>query len=209
MKTISALSGPVAVLILPKSAKDLLTFGKAVHDAMADNASFPSPTPPLDVFKANLNALDDAETKAAARTKGAAMARDAIKKQVINDLHHLRDYVQGVAEKIPLPEAAAAVITSAFMNIRKTPQRVTPALSAKNTGVPGQVALAAKAVAKEASYYWEYSPDQATWTSVPETIKASTTIDGLPWAKISYFRFRALTRVGKGDYSPVVSLLVQ
>jgi hypothetical protein len=208
MKSNTALSGPMAVLSLPKSAKELLTVGKAVHDAMANNPSFPSPNPPLNVFKAKLNALDEAETKAAARTWGAAMARDAIKKEVVNDLYHLRDYVQGVAEKIPLPETAAAVITSAFMRVKKVPQRVVPPLTAKNTGVPGQVALAARTVAPVASYYWEYSFDQESWTPVPETLKASTTIDGLPWAKVSYFRFRALTRTGKGDYSPVVSLLV-
>jgi hypothetical protein len=209
MKTHSALSGPLAVLILPQSAKELLTFGKAVHDAMAGNARFPSPTPPLDVFKANLNAFDDAETKAAARTTGAVMERNALAKLVTNDLYHLRDYVQSVAEKIAIPEAAAAVITSAFMSIRKVPQRVMPALTAKNTGVPGQVALAAKTVASRATYYWEHSLDQETWTGVPETIQASTTVDGLPWAKLSYFRFRALTRAGKGEYSQVVSLLVQ
>lgn len=209
MKSNTVLSGPMAVLSLPRSAKELLTVGKAVHDAMANNPSFPSPNPPLNVFKAKLNALDEAETKAAARTWGAAMARDAIKKEVVNDLYHLRDYVQGVAEKIPLPETAAAVITSAFMRVKKVPQRVVPPLTAKNTGVPGQVALAAKTVAPVASYYWEYSCDQESWTPVPETLKASTTIDGLPWAKVSYFRFRALTRTGRGDYSPVVSLLVQ
>ncbi len=209
MKSKTALSGPIAVLILPKSAKELLTVGKAVHDAMANNPSFPSPNPPLNVFKAKLNALDEAETKAAARTWGAATARDTLKKEVVNDMNHLRDYVQGVAEKIPLPETAAAVITSAFMRVKKVPQRVVPPLTAKNTGVPGQVALAAKPVAPLASYYWEYSFDQESWTPVPETLKASTTIDGLPWAKLSYFRFRALTRAGKGDYSPVVSLLVQ
>jgi hypothetical protein len=208
MKSNTALSGPMAVLFLPKSAKELLTVGKAVHDAMANNPSFPSPNPPLNVFKAKLTALDEAETKAAARTWGAAMARDAIKKEVVNDLYHLRDYVQGVAEKIPLPETAAAVITSAFMRVKKVPQRVVPPLTAKNTGVPGQVALAARTVAPVASYSWEYSFDQESWTPIPETLKASTTIDGLPWAKVSYFRFRALTRAGKGDYSPVVSLLV-
>jgi hypothetical protein len=209
MKSNSALSGPLAVLLLPKRVKDLLTFGKAVHDAMAGNANFPSPNPPLDVFKANLGSLDDAETKVATRTKGAVTARDAMKKQVINDLFHLCDYVQGVAEKTPLPEAAAAVITSAFMRIKRVPERVTPPLTAKNTGVPGRVALAAKPVAPVASYYWEQSLDQVTWTPIPETLQASTTVDGLPWAQVSYFRFRALTRAGKGDYSQVVSLLVQ
>jgi hypothetical protein len=209
MSTHSSLSGPLAVLLLPKSAKELLTFGKAVHDAMADNPSFPSPNPPLNVFKVHLDSLDGSETKAAARAKGAAMERDAMMKQVINDLFHLRDYVQGVAETIPIPEKAAAVITSAFMSIRKAPQRVTPPLTAKNTGVPGRVVLAAKPVAAVASYYWEHSSDQVTWTPVPETMQARTTIDGLPWAKVSHFRFRALTRTGKGDYSQVVSLLVQ
>jgi hypothetical protein len=41
MKSNTALSGPMAVLSLPRSAKDLLTVGKAVHDAMANNPSFP------------------------------------------------------------------------------------------------------------------------------------------------------------------------
>ena len=209
MKNHTALSGPVAVLILPQSAKELLTFGKAVHDAMVDNPRFPSPNPPLDVFKASLNALDDAETKAAARTKGAVMERNAAAKHVSNNLNHLCDYVQSVAEKIPIPEAAAAVITSAFMSIKKAPQRVTSALTVKNTGISGQVVLAAKPVAPVSTYYWEHSPDQETWTSVPETLKASTRVDGLPWAKVTYFRFRALTRAGKGEYSQVVSLLVQ
>ena len=95
------------------------------------------------------------------------------------------------------------------MSIRKIPRRVIPALTAKNTGVPGQVALAARTVAAVASYSWEHSPDQVTWTRVPETIQASTTVNGLPWAKVSYFRFRALTRAGKGDYSQVISLLIQ
>jgi hypothetical protein len=48
-----------------------------------------------------------------------------------------------------------------------------------------------------------------TWTPIPETLQANTKIDGLPWAKVAYFRFRTLTRAGKGDYSQVVSLLVQ
>ena len=98
MKKNTALSGPLAVLMLPRSTKELLTVGKAVHDAMDGNPNFPSPNPPLSVFRAN---------------------------------------------------------------------------------------------------------------PVPETLQARTTIDGLPWAKVAYFRFRSLTRTGKGDYSQVVSLLVQ
>jgi hypothetical protein len=107
MKKNTALSGPLAVLMLPRSTKELLTFGKAVHDAMDGNPNFPSPNPPLSVFRANLTSLDDAETKAAGRGNGAVEARDALKRLVINDMYHLCDYVQGVAEKIPLPGRAA------------------------------------------------------------------------------------------------------
>ena len=71
------------------------------------------------------------------------------------------------------------------------------------------MALVAKPVAQRATYYWEHSLDQVTWTQVPETLNARTTVEGLPWAKMSYFRFRALTKAGKGEYSQVVSLLVQ
>ena len=209
MKNKSALSGPLAVLLLPRSPDQTLTFGKAVYEAMLGNPHFPSPNPPLDVFKANLEAYEDATTKAAARTKGAVITRDALKKQVVNDLSHLRDYVQYVAEKCASPAEAATVIASAFMSIKKVPQRVTAPLTAKNTGIPGQVALAAKPVAQRATYYWEYSLDLVTWTEVPETLNARTRVEGLPWAKMSYFRFRALTRAGKGEYSQVVSLLVQ
>lgn len=209
MSTKSASNGPVAVVAFPAQNKALITFAKAVYEALTGNPTFPNPDPSLATFETNINALDEAETKAATRAKGAAAARNAQRKQVINDLHHLCDYVQSVVETIPNAAAATAAIESAFMTVKKVAQRSTPELSAKNTDVPGQVTLAAKAVAPVATYYWEHSPDQVSWSAAPETMKASTEITGLPWAKVHYFRFRALTRTGKGDYSQVVSLLVQ
>jgi hypothetical protein len=81
-------------------------------------------------------------------------------------------------------------------------------LSAKNTGVPGTVVLEAKAVAPVAVYFWQYSLDQETWTSVPETMKANQVISGLTSKETYSFRFRALTRGGEVGFSQVVSLLV-
>ncbi len=57
-------------------------------------------------------------------------------------------------------------------------------------------------------YYWEISLDQQSWTSVPETLKARATITGLTPGQRYYFRFRAHTRKGLGDYSDVVTLIV-
>ena len=201
--------GPVAALLLPTQNKSLITVAKAVHERLSDNASFPNPTPSLAVFQGNIAAFEDAEIKAASRAKGAAAARDAKARKVKDDLHHLRDYVQSVAETQSNPATAAAIIESAFMTVRKPASRSKPALRARNTEVPGTVVIDAKAVAPAATYYWQHSLDQQTWTSAPETMRATTLIAGLTSARTYYFRFRALTRAGEVGFSQVVSLLVQ
>jgi hypothetical protein len=194
--------------MLPELNKPLLTFARAVHGALLNNPSFPSPNPPLDVLEADIAAFEDAETKAASRAKGAASLRDAKKKRVKEDLFHLRDYVQSVVETNNSPAAANALIESAFMSVRKVPKRTFPDLSATNADVSGKVLLTAKRVAPVAVYHWEHSLDQSTWTRLPETMQTRTEVAGLTSAEVYYFRFRAFTREGWQDYSPVVSLLV-
>jgi hypothetical protein len=176
---------------------------------MLDNPSFPNPNPTLVEFALNIDAYEEAETKASMRTKGAAALRNAKKQKLKEDLFHLRDYVQSVVEATPSPAAAVAIIESANMSVRKTPQRApTPDLSAKNTDVLGKVALTAKPVARAATYYWEYSLDTSNWTALPETMQTRIELPGLLSARVYYFRFRALTKEGQRDYSPVVSLYV-
>jgi len=208
MSTNSESSTPIAVLRAPKQNRALVTYARAVHNALMENPSFPSPTPSLAVFTTNIDALDDAETKAASKAKGAAAFRDFKMKKVKEDLGHICDYVQSVAEAAPSHVAAAALIESAFMSVRKAYKRATPEVSAKNAGVSGKVHLAAKAVSREATYSWEYSVDQTQWTPVPDTMYARTEVSGLTRACTYYFRFRTFTRAGRGDYSQVVSLLV-
>jgi hypothetical protein len=208
MSTNNESIGPVAVLLLPELNKPLLTFARAVHGALLNNPAFPNPNPPLDVFAADIAAFEDAETKAASRAKGAASLRDAKKKKVKEDLFHLRDYVQSVVETNTSPAAASALIESAFMSVRKAPKRTFPDLSAKNADVSGKVLLTAKAVAPVAVYSWEHSLDQSTWTRLPEMMQTRTEVADLTSAQVYYLRFRAFTRAGWQDYSPVVSLLV-
>jgi hypothetical protein len=207
MSTTNESTSPVAVLMLPELNKPLLTFSRAVYDALLNNPAFPSPNPPLQVFAADIEAFEDAETKAASRAKGAASFRDAKKKKVKEGLSHLRDYVQSVVETNP-PAAATALIESAFMTVKKPRKRVYAEVSAKNSDVSGKVMLAAKAVGPKAVYHWEHSMDQETWTPLPETMLARTEVSGLESAKTYFFRFRAFTRAGWQDYSQVVSLLV-
>jgi hypothetical protein len=200
-------STPVAVLGAPKQNTALITFARGVHNALMENPSFPNPTPSLATFAANIDALDDAETKAATKAKGAAAFRDAKKKRVKEDLDHLCDYVQSVVEAAP-NGTAAALIESAFMRVKKARKQSTSEVSAKNAGVSGKVQLAAKAVSRAATYSWEYSVDQTQWTPVPDTMYARTEVSGLTRACTYYFRFRTFTRAGRSGYSQVVSLLV-
>lgn len=209
MKPNALTKGPVAIVKYPQPNNEFITYAKLVLGGVKNNPSFPNPDPPIAQIEGNINALDEAELMVATRVKGAAAARNAKKMQVIYDIDHLCDYVNGVVQKIPDVAARVAVIESANMSVKKVPQRSTPDLSAKSTGVSGEVALTAKSQGPTTVYYWEHSPDQVAWSAAPETLKASTTIAELPWAKMRYFRYRTLSRAGKSDYSQVVGVLVQ
>ena len=74
------------------------------------------------MFAANIDTLDDAETKAASKAKGAAAFRDDKMTRVKEDLDHICDYVQSVAEAAPSHATAAALIESAFS---RTPRKRT------------------------------------------------------------------------------------
>ena len=199
---------PVAVLNAPPLNKDLIAYAKGVYNALLKNPSLPDPTPTLITFGENITAFEDSETKAATRAKGAAALRDAKKKRVKEDLSQLRAYVQRVVNRDMSPAEATAVIESAFMSVRKVRRYSKPELSVKNADVSGKVTIAAKAVAKEAAYSFEYSVDQSNWTPVPDTMRCQVEVSGLTSARVHYFRFRALTRAGRQDYSQVVRLLV-
>jgi hypothetical protein len=199
---------PVVVLNAPRPHKEFITYVRAIYGSLLDNPSFPEPNPPLSTFAQNIAELEDAETKAASRANGTAAMRDAKRKKVSDNLFQIRAYVQGVVDKSPTPEAAIALIESAFMSARKPTTRSTPELSVKNTGVSGKVTIAAKAVAKAAAYSFEYSTDQSNWIALPDIMKSRTEISGLTSACTYYFRVRTLTRMGQQDYSQVVRLLV-
>ena len=199
---------PIVVLNLPRPARDFITRARVINVALLGNKSFPNPTPSLDVLADDIAALEDAETKAATRAKGAAALRDAKLKKVQDDLTQLRGYVQSVVAANVNPVDAASMIASAAMHVRKPMTRNTPPISAKNADISGRVILATKSLGPSVVYSWEYSLDQAKWSPIPDTMRARTELSGLASACTYSFRFRALTRAGQQDYSQVVSLLV-
>jgi hypothetical protein len=200
------MSRSIAVLKLSPRVKNVITFAQSVATAMEGNSSFPTPNPPLTTLNADIAALVTAEAAVLARTKGAAETRDAKLAIVRADLEHERDYVQGVADSNV--STAESIIESAGMSVKKVTLHPKEAFTVKPGSVSGSVTLIAKAAAHRASYDWQQSLDQKTWTDLPSTLQAKTEVTGLTPGSTYSFRFRAVTKTGEGDFSQIVSLLV-
>ena len=208
MNSTDKTAGPIVVLNYPALDKPLLGYAKGVLAAFLASAYFPNPTLKLVIFAADIDEYDKAETLAGTKALGAVALRNAKRKKVIADLHHLRDYVQSVIEaQVNLADALAMIHSVGFF-AKKLRQQFKAALQARNVGPSGHVKLDARSLGANVVYYWQYSVDQSTWINVPETLKASVLVTGLTKGTTYFFRFRALTRAGAVDFSQVVSLLV-
>lgn len=199
-------TNPKVVLKLPRTTKGVLFFAQAVHAAMKGNPAFPAPQPPLSVLETDILALEEAEVACLSRLKGTTAVRDAKLGAVCRDLEQLASYVQAAARANP-PQALA-LIESAGMTAKRPGMRSKPELAVKRGLVSGSVRLVARAVAKQASYGWEYSSDGVSWLDLEPTLQAETTVSGLVPGRRYAFRVRPLYRGGRGDPSQTVWELV-
>jgi hypothetical protein len=195
-----------AALRIPSRKANVGAFATAVINAMTANASFPNPTPPLATVSADLAAYEAAEAQVLTRVKGAAATRNTKYAVLRTDLEHLMAGVQQVADASPA--TAQSLIEGAGFSIRKTTSHPKSAIKVEAGTVPGSVKLVAKAVALRASYEWQYSTDQKTWTSAPSTLQAKTVITGLTSSTTVYFRVRGVTKEGEGAFSQIVQIVV-
>jgi hypothetical protein len=199
--------GPTGVLKVPKQKKALSPFGRHVVSCMTGNAKVPNPSPALQAITNACTALDGSQA-ALPGGPAATAQRDANWVTLFQLLEHELDYVNGVAQQQTTAAEAEAVILGSGYSLRAAYSRDKDTFAATNGATSGEARLDAKAVSRDASYYWQWSTDMKSWTSVPETKKCYTLITGLTPATTYYFRFRALTRKGMTDWSQVVWLLV-
>jgi hypothetical protein len=110
---------PIVALRLPTRIKNLITFAQSIGNAMNNNASFPTPNPPIATLLANVQALSTAEAEVLSRTKGAVQTRNTKLAAVRADLDTLKTYVQSVAGGAGTPENAQAVVGVALSAHRR------------------------------------------------------------------------------------------
>ncbi|HEY3819959.1 MAG TPA: hypothetical protein VGL81_22495 [Polyangiaceae bacterium] len=198
----------LVALMLPTKVADFITYATRVVTQMTGNVSFPTPTPPLATISAAIAELQTAETAALARTKGATTTRNEKRAALAMLLKQLAGYVQSIANATP--ENGPSLIQSAGIAVRKTPTHAARAFLAKPGPVSGSAKITAVVAARRSSYEWQSSVDGGkTWVAAPTTLKASTTITGLPVGTAVQFRYRAITKAGEGDWSQAIVLVVK
>ncbi len=202
-------AGPVPALKKPRTNVALIRYARQMLLAWTGNQYLPNPDPTLASFKAHVDAFDAAETLARTKAQGTAAARDAAKQKVLQDMDHLRDYAKRQVEAATDLTIAVAIIESAAMKVKLRPKRNKEAFAVQHGAMSGIVLLIAKSIAEDAVYYWQVSTDQKNWSSVPDTMKASTSIGGLTPGQTYWFRFRAMARKTAIDWSQPISIIVK
>ena len=155
------------------SDANLMVKGLFIHQSMAGNASFPTPTPTLDTLDTTLtqfqNALQNAET---GNHQDIAL-RNQLRQTLITQLHLLGNYVLFTAA------GNEVVATSSGFSISRPPAPKPPiavpeGLSLKNGLNKGELELSLKRVAGARSYVYEITASpvtaQSQWESVMSTV---------------------------------------
>jgi hypothetical protein len=195
-------------LKLPTVVAALIAFAQTLVKAMTGNPLFPTPSPTLAVLSQAIADLQNAQTAALARTKGAVITRNEKKIALVTLLQQLKGYVQTTADANV--ENGASIIASAGLAVRKSATRAPRVFTARPGKVSGAATLVAASAGHRSAYDWDYSTDGGkTWVVVPSTLQARTTVVGLTPGATVVFRYRTVTKTGEGDWSQAVSLIIK
>jgi len=170
---------------------------------------FTTPAPALATVTSDIGNLELAEATAETHVVGSAAARDLRYDVVLTEIHGLQNYVQNQADNAVDEPTSIAIINASGFSLKVNGVHVKPPLAVKNSPVAGEVILTGKSAGKRASYDWQMSANGTTWTDLPSTLKAKTTVSGLTVDVRTYFRFRAILPEGTASWSASVSIVVQ
>jgi len=204
MTTIKKIQHVIAVLKIPRSIANFISYAKSIVMAMTGNPNFTTPSPTLASVAETIRALEDAQSEAFTKATGTAEKRDVKRAALIRDLHELLRYVQGIADKNP--DHAQDIILSAGMKVKQAGSGRRYNYEVRHT-ISGKLMLTAKTAGKHAAYDWEKSTDGKTWISLPPVLVAKTEVSGLTPGETYYFRYRSITRSGTSDWSHIISVI--
>ena len=188
------------------SITDKLAKGRQIVTAMTNNASFPTPNPPLTEITTALDELTQAFALVqAAKSEMATrvVTQDNAEARLDQGLTKLAAYVESVAGTDHSLITSAGMETKASRSAPSLPG-VPQALSASAGEHEGEINLFWKAVTNAKSYTIESSQDPATaasWTHVGIATSASKLVANLTTGKRYWFRVAAVSAGGQSGWS--------
>ncbi|HEY1696053.1 MAG TPA: hypothetical protein VGG39_27990 [Polyangiaceae bacterium] len=186
----------------------LVNFAQQVVKSMTNNPLFPNPVPTLVAIAQAVTELQDAANAALGRAKGAVATRNEKRTALVMLLQQLKSYVQSVADANV--ENGASIIESSGMALKKLAVHPPRVFAAKPGLVAGTATIIAPSAGQRASYDWQYSTDGGkTWVSMPSTVQAKTSLSGQTSGTTVEFRYKTVTKIGEGDWSPAVALVIK
>jgi hypothetical protein len=194
------------VLNLPRTDNGVIFAMKHIADCMDGNAYFPSPPLPIATFRAHIAVVQAAQAATLTRAKGTAPSRDDKLTVIRSDADLLRVYVETVANQSP--EHGPAIVASAGMYEKGSSGPRRGQTYARQEPTSGSVHLLAPHPGGDASFEWQWSTDQTTWTTAGTSTQADFRITGLTPGLLYYFRVQVLTKGGLGDWSAPFALRV-
>ncbi|MEP7167858.1 MAG: hypothetical protein ABI855_00660 [Bacteroidota bacterium] len=203
---------PLAVVKLRSIRKigDFLLFMRTLVLNIGNHAlTFVTPVPALAGVTSDIDKLEDADTIAKTRVKGAAAARDLVYDTVYDEMTGLQLYVQVLADNAPDEATAISIIEASGFNLRNHGVHVKPPLSVKQQEDTDILILRAKAAGKRASYQWRQGSDGITWVDLPGTLQAKTTVTGVIAGEKLFFQERAILKNVITNWSTTVSIIVR
>lgn len=208
MTVTNAIKRSIATLKTTGPVPALISSVTAVVTRMTGNTAFPTAAPLLAAVTAAIADLQAAQTAAVARTKGAVTVRDDKRAALVTVLRQLESYVQSQADANLAN--GAALIESAGIAVRKTAVRKPRTFAAAAGPTSGSIKLVAASAGHRASYEWQCSTDGGkTWTFLPGTLQAKTTITALTPGASVQFKYRPVLKAGDGDWSQAVTIIVK
>ena len=195
----------VTLRLATKSVPEKITFAGTVVTSMTENIElFPKPTPDLKTIS---RLAEDLQLAYEISRDGSKKATSIMNTKVFEldvQLSALGSYVTIIANNNA--DVGDTVIISAGMEVRQTSDRAPQEFAVENTEFTGEVFVTSKSE-ERASYVWEYSVDQLTWSSCSITRVANTIIDNLTPGNRYYFRV-ALVTERQGPWQGPISIIV-
>lgn len=175
---------------------------------------YTNPVPPLATFKAQRATVAKDEEQAG-KVVGGAATRNASRAVLVSMIETQRAVVQALADAAT-PEQAIIIIEKAGMFVALVAVRNKPLLRATGGTQPGVVGLEANAstlLGKKrwaAKFFaWQSTHDGGkTWSDLPSTPHAKTTVTNLPPLTECGFRVAVNTGGGLGPWSQMVTVFV-